>query len=128
MLLPVHLTRALTLVLSTATAQAGASPSTVLAQQDQPVRREITIEVRNDNFHDATVYAIRFGLRQRLGWVGGFGKDTFKFRWPTGDLRIEIDLLANGRYYTHVMDVNEDDELQLTILPYLHRMPPGTVF
>lgn len=128
MLPPTHLTRALTLALSAATAHVGASARPAVAQQDEPVRREIRIEVRNDNFHDATVYAIRLGLRQRLGWVVGFGKDTFKFRWPTGDLRLEIDLLANGRYYTQVMDVSEDDELQLIILPYLHRLPSGTVF
>lgn len=124
MLLPIHLTRALTLALATAASPGGAQ----VAPQSAPPRREIAIEVRNDNFNDATVYAIRSGLRQRLGWVSGFGKGTFTFRWPPGDLRVEIDLLANGRYYTQVMDVSEGDELQLTILPYLHRMPPGTVF
>lgn len=91
-------------------------------------RREIALEVHNDNFHDATVYAVRSGLRQRLGWVTGFGKQTFTFRWAPGDLRVEIDLLASGRYYTQVMDVDEGDELELTILPYLHTLPPGTVF
>ncbi len=123
MLLPVHLTRALALALGT-TAHGGA-PVAVRSEAPQP---EICLEVQNDNFHDATVYAVRSGLRQRLGYVVGFHKGTFKFRWPPGDLRVEIDLLAAGHYYTQVMDVSEGDELQLTIQPNLHTLPPGTVF
>lgn len=123
MVLPIHLTRALALALSTA-----APGGVPVVPQDVPRQGQIAIEVHNDNFHDATVYAVRPGLRQRLGFVGGFGKDTFKFRWAPGDLRIEIDLLAAGRYYTQVMDVAEGDELQLTILSNLHALPSGTVF
>ncbi len=124
MLPPIHLARTLTLVLATA-ASPGGTPT---APQRPAQQQEITIEVHNDNFNDATVYAIRPGLRLRLGFVGGLGKDSFTFRWPQGNLRIEIDLLANGRYYTQVMDVDQGDELQLTILPNLHTLPPGTVF
>ncbi len=127
MLPPTYLTRALTLAFSTATAHIGASARPAVAQ-DEPVRREISIEVKNDNFHDATLYAIRSGLRLRLGFVTGFNKDTFKFRWPEGDLRIEIDFIAGGRYYSQVMDVQPGDELALTILPSLHTLPSGTVF
>jgi len=92
------------------------------------VPRGIALKVRNENFHDATIYALRPGQRERLGWISGYGKNTFAFRWPAGDLRLEIDLLANGRYYTEVMDVSEGDQLELTILSNLHLLPPGTVF
>lgn len=122
------LTRALTLALVTATAHITASARPAVAQQDESVRREFIIEIENDNFNDATVYALRGGLRLRLGFVGGFGRDTFKFRWPDGDLRIEIKLLAVGSYYTQVMSLDQGDELRLTILPSLHTLPPGTVF
>lgn len=108
-----------------------AAPSPGGAQAAKPAgkaARSIAITVHNDNFHDATVYALRPGLRQRLGWIRGYGKDSFTFRWPAGDLRLEIDLLANGRYYTQVMDVSEGDELELTILATLHMLPPGSVF
>jgi hypothetical protein len=122
------LTRTLTLALVTATFQLTAPARTAVAQEDESVRREFTIEVDNNNFHDATVYAVRGGLRLRLGFVSGFRTDTFKFRWSDGDLRIEIKLLAVGSYYTQVMSVDQGDELQLTILPSLHTLPPGSVF
>lgn len=127
MLPPTRLTRALTLALGLSTAHVGVLARPVFAQEE-PVRRDIIIEVQNDNFHDATVYAVRSGLRQRLGFVGGFTKDTFKFLWPSGDLRIEINFLAGGRYYSQVMDVQPGDELELRILPSLHTLPSGTVF
>lgn len=95
MLLPIYLTRALTLALATAASQGVPAP----ASQGEPARREISIEVHNDNFHDATVYAVRGGIRLRLGFVSGFNSGTFKFRWPEGDLRMEIKFLAGGAYY-----------------------------
>ena len=105
----------------------GAQTRTVARAQDS-VARGISLEVDNQNFYDATIYAVRPGLRQRVGYVTGEQKSTFSFRWPDGDLRLEIDLLAVGSYYTQVMDVQQGDELQLTVLPYLHTLPPGTVF
>ncbi|KRT64844.1 MAG: hypothetical protein XU13_C0154G0002 [Candidatus Rokubacteria bacterium CSP1-6] len=128
MLPSTYLTRTLTFALVTAAIHIGASARPAVAQQEEPPRRDFTIEVDNNNFHDATVYAVRGGLRLRLGFVSGFRSDTFKFRWPDGDLRIEIKLLAAGSYYTQVMSVDQGDELQLTILPNLHTLPPGTVF
>lgn len=128
MLPPTCLTRALTFAVTTATVHLGATTRAAVAQQDEPARREITIEVRNDNFHDATVYAVRGGLRLRLGFVGGITKDTFKFLWRDGDLRIEINFIAGGRYFSQVMVVQPGDELALTILPSLHTLPSGTVF
>ena len=106
---------------------AGAPSHTVIGAQDS-VQRDISLEVDNQNFYDATIYAVRPGLRQRVGYVTGEGKREFSFRWPDGDLRLEIDLLAVGAYYTQVMDVVQGDQLQLTVLPYLHTLPPGTVF
>ena len=123
------LTRTLTLALVTATAHITLSARTAVAQQEEdPVRRDFVIEVDNDNFHDATVYAVRSGYRQRLGFVSGNRTETFKFRWPDGDLRIEIKLLAVGSYYSQIMSVDQGDELRLTILPNLHTMRPGSVF
>lgn len=110
-------------------APGGGVPSPAAAQvQDSVPERGLSIEVDNQNFYDATIYAVRPGLRQRVGYVTGEQKGKFAFRWPDGDLRLEIDLLAVGSYYTQVMDVQQGDELQLTVLPYLHTLPPGTVF
>ncbi len=124
MMLPLQTAKAFLLALavtgSPGAARASAPPA--------PPRGMISLEVRNDNFSDATVYAVRPGLRQRIGWVSGLGKDTFTFRWPAGDLRVEIDLFAAGRYYSELVDVDQGDELQLTIQPYLDMLPPGAVF
>ena len=105
----------------------GASAQNVARVRDS-VPRGVSLEVDNQNFYDATIYAVRPGLRQRVGYVTGEQKSTFSFRWPDGDLRLEIDLLSVGSYYTQVMDVQQVDELQPTVLPYLHTLPPGTVF
>lgn len=93
-------------------------------------RRDLIIEVDNQNFHDATVYAVTRGSghRQRLGSVGSYRTETFTFRWPSAfELRIEIDLLAVGRYLTQPLLVEEGDELQLIIEPNLHRRRPGVI-
>ncbi len=124
MLLPLPPAKALILALAVA-----GSPGAVRASPGTaPPRGEISLQVQNDNFNDATVYAVRPGLRQRVGWVSGLGKDSFSFRWPMGELRVEIDLFAAGRYYTEVVEVGEGDELQLTIQPYLDMLPSGAVF
>lgn len=124
MMLPLQAARALILALTVAGSPGAArfSPPTA------PPRGMISLAVQNDNFSDATVYAVRPGLRQRIGWVSGLGKETFNFRWPAGDLRVEIDLFATGRYYSELVDVGEGDELQVTIQPYLDMLPPGSVF
>lgn len=128
MLSSAFLPRALTVALAVAAAQIGPLTRIAPAQEEVAPRRDFTIEVANDNFHDATLYAVRGGIRLRLGFVSGFKRDTFKFRWPDGDLRIEIKLLAVGSYYTQVMSVDQGDDLHVTILPNLHALPPGTVF
>ncbi len=107
----------------------GHRPGDVAARaQDSVPQRGMSLDVDNQNFYDATIYAVRPGLRQRIGYVVGEHQGKFSFRWPDGDLRLEIDLLAVGAYYTQVMDVQQGDQLQLTVLPYLHTLPPGTVF
>ena len=109
-------------------APAGGAPPHAMADRQDVAQRGISLAVDNQNFYDATIYAVRPGLRQRIGDVTGEGKRSFSFNWPDGDLRLEIDLLAVGAYYTEVMDVVQGDHLQLTVLPYLHTLPPGTVF
>jgi len=96
--------------------------------QDTIAEHGVSLDVKNDNFHLVTIYAVRPGFRQRIGDVNGLGKGTFQFSWPDGDMRFEVRLLAVGSYYTEIMNVQQGDALQLTVLPYLHTLPPGTVF
>ncbi len=84
--------------------------------------QELTLEVRNQNFYDATLYAVwQSGLRYRLGTVSGNGKRTFTFRWQSLQLQIEIDLLSVGKHFTDPMPVDKGDELELVIEPALDR-------
>lgn len=95
---------------------------------DEEVPEYLSVEVQNDNFYDATIYAVRLGQRIRIGWVGGHTTQTFQFKWPALDLSFEIALLAIGSYYTYPLPVDAGDELALTVLPDLHHRRPGTVF
>lgn len=82
----------------------------------EPRSRELTLYVRNQNFYDATLYAVsRGGYRLRLGVARGNSEETFVFRWPHLDLRIVIDFLAAGASFTESLPVEEGEELQLII-------------
>lgn len=83
----------------------------------------VELEVRNDNFADATLHALRGTERIRLGVVGGHGGRTFRLDWRFSQpLRIEIDLLAGGRCVTEPLQVDPGDELYLRIEPQLGSM------
>ncbi|UCG87790.1 MAG: hypothetical protein JSW71_04385 [Gemmatimonadota bacterium] len=86
--------------------------------------RELTLHVINENFYDATIYAVWGGYRQRLGVVVGQGEDTFRFRWAPPELSVEIRLLAVGSTMTHSLPVDEGDILELRVQPDLHRRIP----
>lgn len=95
---------------------------------EEPVPREITLQVDNQNFHDATLYAIRGGERRRIGNVSGLKTGQFSFVWTDLDLRVEIHLLSVGSYFTSPIMIEPGDEVKLTVQPNLHRFRPGTVF
>ncbi len=76
---------------------------------------ELTLSVTNRNFYDATLYAVWSARRHRLGRVSGNGERSFKFRWEHLELRVEINLLSVGSYYTLPIMVEAGDELELVI-------------
>ena len=91
-------------------------------EEEEPGPREITLHVRNDNFYDATLYAMsESGHRVRLGVTSGLGRGTFRFRWNYQELRVVIDFLAAGTSLTESLPVSQGDELELTISPDAHR-------
>jgi hypothetical protein len=86
--------------------------------------RSIRIEVRNFNFADATLYALRGSERIRMGVVTGKTDDTFEIPWTvTLPLRIEINLLAGERCVTRPMNVDPGEVIQLQIEIDLSRSP-----
>lgn len=70
-----------------------------------------SIEVRNDNFNQARIFAIWNGDRRRLGSVGGNQSETFTLDWRTQDLRLEVDFLAGGGFVSDRIAVNPGDRL-----------------
>ncbi len=80
-------------------------------------KEEISVEVRNQNFYQATVYAYRAGHRIRLGAVGSQSTRSFEFVWITGDVRFLIDFLANGCILTEPLPVDRGDDLLLILEP-----------
>ncbi len=86
----------------------------------------LTLHVENQNFYDATLYALaRSGEQQRLGIVTGNSQGTFTFRWTQDELRVIIRLLAGGSIATDPILVNPGDSLSLTITPDLHFKIPS---
>ncbi|MCH8936953.1 MAG: hypothetical protein IIB90_14620, partial [Gemmatimonadetes bacterium] len=80
-------------------------------------KEEISVEVQNQNFYQATVYAYRAGSRTRLGVVESQGTRSFEFVWITGDLRFLVDFFANGCILTEPLAVDRGDDLLLILEP-----------
>lgn len=95
--------------------------------EDEPRPEPIlTLHVENQNFYDATLYALsRGGDRQRIGVVGGNNQATFTFRWLRDELRVVISLLAGGATATETILVSPGDSLNLIIQPDLHLKIPS---
>lgn len=84
-------------------------------------KEEISVEVQNQNFYQATVYAYRPGNRTRLGVVESQSTRLFEFVWITGDLRFLVDFLANGCILTEPLPVDRGDDLLLILQPQDYR-------
>src|SRR5574341_543694 len=96
------------------------------AAEEEPLPEPIlTLHVENQNFYDATLYALsRGGERQRLGVVGGNNQASFTFRWLHDEVRVAIQLLAGGSTVTEPILVSPGDSLNLIITPDLHLKIP----
>jgi hypothetical protein len=107
------------LVLATALAAAGcASGGKPNVYREPGEGPNIQITVENQNFKDATVYAVwGAGNRDRLGLVTGNTTQTFTVPWKQGDMRVQVDFIAGDDTVTESMGVNRGDHLQVTIPP-----------
>ncbi|MDH5642597.1 MAG: hypothetical protein OEY63_00225 [Gemmatimonadota bacterium] len=82
---------------------------------------EIAMEVQNQTFYPATIYAFRGGSRFRLGIVESEQSEDFQFSWAQSDLQVQIDFLAVGCIFTDRMPVMVGDEILLIIQPQDYR-------
>ena len=98
---------------------AGGSGSAAPRSSIRPAndRKEISVEVENQNFYVATVYAYRLGRRTRLGVVQSQSTRSFEFLWTMGDLQFLVNFLANGCILTEPLVVDEGDDLSLVLEP-----------
>ncbi len=79
------------------------------------------VEVSNQNFYSATIYAYRDGYRRRLGDVGANRTSAFTFAWPFPEVRFQIDFLAGGCIFSEVLQLVHGDRLTVMIEPSDHR-------
>lgn len=85
-----------------------------------PRRDSIDVEVINQNYYEANIYAIYGGsLRRRVGHVRGTGTRTnFVIPWHPRSLAFEIDfVIGPGTYLSDRVDVARGDAVELTIPP-----------
>jgi len=82
---------------------------------------DLTVEVRNYNFYDATIYAWDSGERLRLGMAQGKSTSTFTFRWDLGDVRFIIHFIGVGDLVGESLPVDPGDDLILIVGQEDHR-------
>jgi hypothetical protein len=78
----------------------------------------VVIVVQNNNFQDATVYAIREGERRRLGVVVGKTDESFGMPWrPNFILRLEVRFLGGGACATRGVQMEPGQRYVLALQP-----------
>jgi hypothetical protein len=83
---------------------------------------QVTIEVENQNFNDATIFLLWGTERRRLGNVTGLSSQRFRTDWRGPELRVEVSLLAGGSYVGPAIAVSPGDVVDVTLPPNLDRM------
>lgn len=83
--------------------------------------RSIRINVRNQNFNEATLRSVA-RTERRLGTVPGNGEQSFTMTWPAvNDLRIQIDILAGDRFTTNRISASPGETVFLVIENPIYR-------
>ena len=77
----------------------------------------VTIVADNQNFLDATIYAIWGGSRDRIGMVTGKSSQTFEVPLRGSDLQLQIDLIGSGSMTTDRIGVFQGDHVEVVIPP-----------
>ena len=111
-----------------ASALTAMSPGPLWAQTTDTAPAENTIierkhstelVVKNNNWLDAHVYAVRGGMRTSLGVMTSLGKRTFELpAWttlPGDEFQILVHLIGGGSYVTPVLSVHPGDVVQVEV-------------
>jgi hypothetical protein len=77
---------------------------------------QIQIRIENHNFNDATVHALRGGMRVRLGTATGKSDEDFRVRWnSTLAIGFEISMVGGGECRVRSMMVDPGDRVWVRI-------------
>ena len=77
----------------------------------------VQLTVQNNDFKDATVYAVwDGGTRRRIGMVTGKTSATFTFDWVSHRMHIEADFVAGEGFTSDEIEVWQGDHLDLVIM------------
>ena len=86
--------------------------------RDTGAEREAMLIADNQNFKDATVYAVwDDGTRERLGTVTGLTRETFALDVDGRGLQLEVDFLAGRSFLSDELLISPGEHLQVTIPP-----------
>ena len=81
------------------------------------------VSVKNDNWLDVTIFAVRGGARTRLGFVTGMSRGTFPVPSdfaPDGTLQLMVDPVgSSATYVTDKIVVNSGQRVELTVATVL---------
>ena|SRR6185503_19671970 len=76
----------------------------------------VSLTVQNNDFRDASVYIVWNGVRDRVGSVTGKTSQTFRTRWRSEQVQLEVDFVGGGGFRSDKMDVWQGDHLDFVIL------------
>ena len=101
----------------------GAACATKKASSAQPQPERTAVTVKNDNWLDVTIFAVRSGARTRLGFVTGMSRGTFPIPSdfvPDGTLQLMVDPVgSSATYMTDRIVVNSGQRVELTVATVL---------
>ena len=96
-----------------------ASPQAASTRTDDPFAeradQDVLLTVQNNDFRDATIYAYWNGVKTRLGMVVGKTSETFRMRWRSEEVQLEVDFVGRGTFRTERIDVWAGDHLDFVI-------------
>jgi hypothetical protein len=77
---------------------------------------DVLLTVQNNDFRDASIYALWNGVKRRVGSVTGMTSQTFRMVWQSEEIQLEIDFVGGGGYVSERVPVTQGDHLDFVIL------------
>ncbi|MEQ1858042.1 MAG: hypothetical protein ABL963_16425 [Longimicrobiales bacterium] len=77
---------------------------------------DVLLTIQNNDFRDASVYAIWNGLKTRVGSVTGMTSQTFRMSWRSEEVQLEVDFVSGGGYMSERVPVTQGDHLDFVIM------------